>query len=197
MQAGDYAARGPRGTSTGCAQPGAAPATPSHSGVQRGSSAADTRGCPSGHLHASVWTPGCTGRVDTGRVDAGRPLDRLDGHPHGGTGVADRATTGLAGVGTSSRPVTTRWAPDLARVTAPGALGHARRLCGDGHLRRGPDRRHGTAAPAPPGMRPRSGALLSCVGVGGYEGRAMGLRKGEGVQGWSGAAVLMGVWVGC
>ena len=39
----------------------------------------------------------------------------------------------------------------------------------------------------------RLGALLSCVGLGGYEGRAMGQRKGEGVQGWSGEAVLMGV----
>jgi hypothetical protein len=70
---------------------------------QRGGSAADTGGL-------SVRTPGCPGRLDTGRVDAGRPLDRLDGHPHGGPDEADRATTGLAGVRTSSRPATPRWA---------------------------------------------------------------------------------------
>jgi hypothetical protein len=50
-----------------------------------------------------------------------------------------------------------------------------------------------TGSCAAPLDKPRLGALLSCVGVGGYEGRAMGLRKGEGVQGWSGEAVLMGV----
>jgi hypothetical protein len=159
---------------------------------QRGGSAADTGGCPSGHLHASVRTPGCTGRVDTGRVDAGRPLDRLDGHSHGGTGVADRATTGLAGVGTSWRPVSTRWAPDLAGSRHLGPLGHARRLCGDGHLRRGPDRRHGTAAPAPPGMRPRPGALLSCVGIWIVRGEGNGTTEGEGVLGQACKGVLMG-----
>jgi hypothetical protein len=39
----------------------------------------------------------------------------------------------------------------------------------------------------------RLGALLSCVGFGWYEGRAMGLRKGEGVRGRVGEAMLMGV----
>ena len=53
--------------------------------------------------------------------------------------------------------------------------------------------RPGGCSVAPPAAKRRLGALLSCVGVGGYEGRAMGLRKGEGVQGWSGEAVLMGV----
>ena len=35
--------------------------------------------------------------------------------------------------------------------------------------------------------------VLSCVGVGWYEGRAMGLRKGERVQGQVGEEVLMEV----
>ena len=98
---------------------------------QPGGSAADTGGLP-------VRTPGCTGRLDTerldaGRLDAGRPLDRLDGRPHDGTGDEDRATTGLGGVRTyprDRRPPAGR--PDLARVTAPGALGHPGRLRGDG-----------------------------------------------------------------
>jgi hypothetical protein len=38
----------------------------------------------------------------------------------------------------------------------------------------------------------RLGALLSCVGFGWYEGRAMGRRKGEGVRGRVGEAMLMG-----
>jgi hypothetical protein len=38
-------------------------------------------------------------------------------------------------------------------------------------------------------MRPRLGALLSCVGVGGYEERATGLRKVRGAgSGWCGSA---------
>jgi hypothetical protein len=128
----DAGRRPRRPRTTGARRPAAPdwgrPATPSHSRVQRG---ADTPGvaprtpeaCPSGHLDAP----------DTGRVDAGRPLDRLDGRPHDGTGDADRATTGLAGVRTSSRPATTRWAaqasPGSRRL---GALGHPGRLRGDG-----------------------------------------------------------------
>jgi hypothetical protein len=88
-------------TSTHCAQPEGGPphrATPGPARRgQRGGSAADTGGL-------SVRTPGCTGRLDTGRLDAGRPLDRLDGRPHGGTGDADRATTGLTGVRTVTAP---------------------------------------------------------------------------------------------
>jgi hypothetical protein len=41
------------------------------------------------------------------------------------------------------------------------------------------------------------GALLSCVGFGWYEWRAMGLRKGEWVQGQVGKEVLMEVGEGC
>ena len=50
----------------------------------------------------------------------------------------------------------------------------------------------GSCSVASPAKR-RLGALLSCVGFGWYEGRAMGLRKGEGVRGRVGEAMLMGV----
>jgi hypothetical protein len=80
---------------------------------QRGGRAADTGG-------PSVRTPGWHRSRDTGRVDTGRPRDRLDGRPHGGQADADRTTTGVAGVRTSSRPATTRWRPDLSGVAASG-----------------------------------------------------------------------------
>jgi hypothetical protein len=75
-QAGDHAARGPRRHVDPLRPAGAAHHTeplqgPARPG-QRGGSAADTRGL-------SVRTPGCTGRLDTGR-----PPDRLDGRPQGG-----------------------------------------------------------------------------------------------------------------
>jgi hypothetical protein len=118
MPAGDHAARGPRRHVDLLHPTGAGPpphrATPGPARRgQPGGSAADTAGL-------SVRTPGCSGHLDTGRLDAGRPLDRLDGHSHGGPDEADRATTGLAGVRTSSRPATTAGRPDRARVTAPG-----------------------------------------------------------------------------
>jgi hypothetical protein len=67
-------------------------------GAGRGGSAAEPDTWPSGHWTLDGWTPG---HVDAGCVDA-RPLDRLDGRPHGRTGRADRATTGLVGVRTFS-----------------------------------------------------------------------------------------------
>jgi hypothetical protein len=63
MQAGDHAARRPRGTSTHCAQPGR-PATPSHS---RSSAARTARRQRRGHrrpVRPDTWmhrTPGCPG----------------------------------------------------------------------------------------------------------------------------------------
>jgi hypothetical protein len=115
MPAGDHAARGPRRHVDPLRPTEGRPTTPSHSRAQRGpDSAAAPRtpeACPSGHL------------------DTGRPLDRLDGRPHGGTVDADRATTGLASVRTSSRPATIRWA-------ARPCLGHGaweRSATQDGH----------------------------------------------------------------
>jgi hypothetical protein len=54
----------------------------------------------------------------------------------------------------------------------------------------GPGRAHG-------GRHPGGRALLSCVGFGWYEGRAMGLRKGEWVQSQVGEEVLMEVVERC
>ena len=88
MPPGDHAARGPRGTSTHGAQPGR-PATPSHSRSSAAQPAVAARGTGGlavrtpGHLDAGRLD---TRRLDTGCVDAGRPLDRLDGRPHGRTG---------------------------------------------------------------------------------------------------------------
>jgi hypothetical protein len=53
-----------------------------------------------------------------------------------------------------------------------------------------PPRQTGVGDPPPSGRR--LGALLSCVGVGGYEQRAMGQRKGKGVRSRAGQGVLMG-----
>jgi hypothetical protein len=128
MQAGDHAAGGPRRHVDPLRPAGAARHT-SHSR----SSAARTARRRRGHrrpVRPDTWmprTPGCTGRVD-----AGRPLDRLDGHPHGGPDEADRATTGPAGVRTSRdrrHPLGGPTAPGSRRL---GALGHPRLLRGDG-----------------------------------------------------------------
>jgi hypothetical protein len=115
MPAGDHAAHGPRRHVDPLRPTEGRPTTPSHSRAQRGpDSAAAPRtpeACPSGHL------------------DTGCPLDRLDGRPDGGTVDADRATTGLASVRTSSRPATIRWA-------ARPCLGHGaweRSATQDGH----------------------------------------------------------------
>ncbi len=98
--------------------------------VQRGADSAATaprtpQACPSGHLD--------TGRLDTGRLDADVRSTGWTDVPHDGIGRGGhRATTGLAGVRTSSRPATT-----AGRLTSPGsrrlgALGHPRLLRGDG-----------------------------------------------------------------
>jgi hypothetical protein len=166
------------GPSIHCAKPGAPhPATPGPARRgPRGGSAADSAACPSGHL-------------DTGRLDTGHRT--LDVRSTGWTDVprrdrgADRAMTSLAGARTSPRR-----RPPLGGPTSPGsqrlgALGHPGRPRGDGTcawaLTAATD-----SCLAPPGMRPRLGALLSCVGFGWYEESAMGQRKGEGVRGEAG-----------
>jgi hypothetical protein len=106
-----------RGTSTRCARLG----RPAHRATPESSAARIARRQRCGHqrpVRPDTWmprTPGCPGRLDTGR-----PLDRLDGHPHGGPDEADRATTGLAGVRTPSRPATSRRAVRPRRSRRPG-----------------------------------------------------------------------------
>jgi hypothetical protein len=164
--AGDHAARRPRGTSTGWTRPGR-PATPSHSRVQRGADnlAALPRtgeACPSGHLDARTpghrtrghWTP------DAWTLDV-RSTGWTD-IPTAGPDEADRATTGLAGVRTSWRPATTRWA---ARPR-PGHGAWGRSAIQDGSAVTAPaprpDRRqHETAAQHRPASGRAPGALLS------------------------------------
>jgi hypothetical protein len=98
----------------------------------RGGSAADSAGL-------SVRTP--EHRTPGHRTpDTGHPLDGLDGRPRRDRG-ADRATTSVAGVRTSSRR-----RPRLGGPTSPGsqrlgALGHPGRPRGDGTCAGGPDRR--------------------------------------------------------
>jgi hypothetical protein len=130
MQAGDHAARGPRGHINRWTQPRGGPpprATPGPARRgQRGGSAADTAGL-------SVRTPGCSGRLDTGRVDAGRPLDRLDGRipPRRDRGRG-QGNDRLAGVRTPSRPATPAGRPTAPGSRRLGTLGHPGRLRGDG-----------------------------------------------------------------
>jgi hypothetical protein len=127
------AGRRPRRPQTTAARRPAAPGRggPPHRATP-GASARTRRRQRRGHrrrVRPDTWRPRS---LDTGHLDAGCPLDRLDGHP-----TADRTRRtghrpGLAGVPTSLRPATPAGRPDLARVTAPGALGHPRRLHGDG-----------------------------------------------------------------
>jgi hypothetical protein len=119
---------------------------------------------------------------DTRRPDTGTPAT---GHPDtGARGHADRATNGVASIRTSSttRP---RRRPAGHRTVPPGGR----------RLRAAINASSATATrPAPPThpggdrapprrlctVQARLGALLSCVGFGWYERRAMGRRKGAG-----------------
>jgi hypothetical protein len=137
MQAGDHAAHRPRGHVDPLRPAGAVRHTEPLRGPGRGQgggSAADTGACPSGHLDApDAWTP------DAWTPDAWTPdAWTLDVRSTGWTDIARR--TGRGGQGNdrpgrrpdSSRPASTPGRPDLARVAAPGALGHPGWLRGDG-----------------------------------------------------------------
>jgi hypothetical protein len=121
---------------------------------------------------------------DTGRADTGH---RTRGHRTPGRG---QATNGTASIRTSSTATTTKTAAGTANPSCgAGACGAA---TNDGSVMGHCERHRNHPATgqllgvAPPSMA-RLGALLSCVGFGWYEKRAMGLRKGEecGV-GWCG-----------
>jgi hypothetical protein len=144
------------------------PAAPTHSRIQRGADSADAAAADTGRV--SVRTPRNAPVVDTGRLDTGRPPDQLDGRADGGqrTGPSDERR--------GRRPDIFDGHDDGGR-----RLGGAN-LRGDDTCRRGD--RGGCAALL--GMKPRLGALLSCVGFGWYEERAMGQRKGKGVRGQAG-----------
>jgi hypothetical protein len=115
MQPGDYAARGPRGRSTGCAQPGAAHHTEPLQGSarrgQRGGSAADTGGLSVRTPDApdawtpDAWTPDAwtldvrsTGWTDIPTAGPGsrtgqRPAWPASGHPRDRRPPAGRPTS--------------------------------------------------------------------------------------------------------
>jgi hypothetical protein len=103
------------GTSTRCAQPRCGPphrATPGSSAARearRGAPRTPERVRPHTRLHRPP------GHRTPGRWMSARPAGRTS---HRRPDEADRATTGLAGVRTSSRPTTTRWAARPRRVTA-------------------------------------------------------------------------------
>jgi hypothetical protein len=106
---------------------------------------------------------------------------------------ADRGDEGAAGIWTSW--ATTPSDRALGRPTvflwmAPAALGSPCKLGGEATCQPETTYRATSCSAAPP-AKARLGALLSCVGW--YEGRAMGLRKGEGVRGRVGEAMLMAV----
>jgi hypothetical protein len=160
---------------------------------------------------ASGRTGADTGRLDTGRVDSRRPTagpcgrrPQVTGHrtagqpdpgrqypdgwtPHGWTPATDAVASLLAGS-------TTATTPDLSlpagRSSGPTSSGRAPTRTAQRQGLRGHPRCYGWVWPPPrpsaaggtPPSSWRLGALLSCVGFGWYERRAMGLRKG-----WVGA----------
>ena len=110
------------------------PAAPSRGGPPHRATPGPARRRRRGHrrpVRPDTWihrTPGCSGRLDTGRLDTGRadagcPLDRLDGHPHGGPDETDRATTGPGRRPDIIATGDTRWAARPRRVPTTGALG--------------------------------------------------------------------------
>jgi hypothetical protein len=157
MPAGHHAAHRPQAHRP--AAPGRAARHTEPLRVQRGAdrsggSAADTRGL-------SVRTPGwhrTPGHRTPGRWMSARPVGRTS---HGGPDEADRATTDLAGVRTprDRRPPARR--PDLAGSRHLGALGHPRRLRGDGTCAAALTAATTGPLPSTAGIRPRPGALLS------------------------------------
>jgi hypothetical protein len=80
--------------------------------------------------------------------------------------------------------------------TAPAVLGVPCRLGGEAACQcaKLPIALSDSCSVALPAAKRRLGALLSCVGFGWYEERAMGQRKGEGVRGRAVEGVLMGDW---
>jgi hypothetical protein len=156
-------------------------------------------------------------RLDTGRLDSRRPTagpsgrpsqvtgHRTAGQPDAETGWVDTAyrTPATDAVACLLAVSTTATTPDLllpaGRSSGQTPSGRAttrtaqqQGLRGHPHAATdGPGHRRDRQLQVVPQSSWRLGALLSCVGW--YEGRAMGLRKGEGVRGRVGEAMLMAV----
>jgi len=132
------------------------------------------------------------GQPDPGRRD--RMVDTACWTP-----ATDAVACLLAGSTTATTPDRSRAAGRCSGLTSSG---RATTRTAQPQVRRGHPRCHGWAWPPPrplaaggtPPSSWRLGALLSCVGVGWYEERAMGQRKGEGVRGRAVEGVLMGDW---
>jgi hypothetical protein len=126
------------------------------------------------------WTPvAWTSHART--PDAGRGRTRTGGPRHG------RHPDILGPPRRAAAPLGRR---SVFLWMAPAALGSPCKLGGEATCQPETTYRATSCSAAPP-AKARLGALLSCVGW--YEGRAMGLRKGEGVRGRVGEAMLMGV----
>jgi hypothetical protein len=126
------------------------------------------------------WTPvAWTSHART--PDAGRGRTRTGGPRHG------RHPDILGPPRRAAAPLGRR---SVFLWMAPAALGSPCKLGGEATCQPETTYRATSCSAAPP-AKARLGALLSCVGW--YEGRAMGLRKGEGVRGRVGEAMLMAV----
>jgi hypothetical protein len=140
--------------------------------------------------HRTGWTPD---GLDTGRLDSRIMDGESDGWtPHAGRGPA---TDAMAGLLASPTMATTpnRWMP-AGRSAGQRPFGRAATRTAQQQGPRGrawPPPRPSAAGDTRPSSW-RLGALLSCVGFGWYEGRAMGLRKGKGVRSGVGACVRAG-----
>jgi hypothetical protein len=135
--------------------------------------------CPASTMDTTIGQP--SGHRLSGR--SGRTPSTPPGTPWQTGSDADREpTNGTEGVRTARSPMTTRRltgtrrAPPVGQRLRLGNQGWA----GDGEIASATVTTAATRqllGVAPP-SRPRLGALLSCVGCGGYEEKAMGLRKG-------------------
>jgi hypothetical protein len=107
MPAGDRAAHRPRARRPAAPNRGGPP----HRATPRSSAARTARRQRRGHrrpVRPETWT-----HRTPGHRTRGRPLDRLDGRPHGRTGRGGQGDDGLADVRTSSRPATPAGRTDL------------------------------------------------------------------------------------
>jgi len=122
MPAGDHAAHRPRRHVDPCARPGRPVTEPP--GVQRGADSATAAPRTPEPVRPDTWRPRTPGHrtPDTGHLDAGGPLDRLDGHP---TADRTRRTGQRPAWPASGHPRTghTRWAASEAEHQQPRRSG--------------------------------------------------------------------------